>query len=36
MITSKTSPEAIYGWKKYTEQEVGKELYRLYSDKDFI
>jgi hypothetical protein len=36
MPPSKTSPEEIYGWKTYTEREVGKELYRLYKDKDFI
>jgi hypothetical protein len=36
MTPSKTSPEAIYGWKTYTEKEVGKELYHLYKDKDFI
>jgi hypothetical protein len=36
MTSSKTIPEAIYGWKTYSETEVGKELYRLYKDKDFI
>ena len=36
MTPSKTNPEAIYGWKSYTEKEVGVELNRLYKDKDFI
>lgn len=36
MSTSKTSPEAIYGWKHYTEREVGIELRYLYSTEKFI
>jgi hypothetical protein len=36
MSTSKTSPEKIYGWKHYTEKEVGLELNRLYKDRNFI
>lgn len=36
MHNSKTSPEAIYGWKNYTEQEVSIELRYLYSTEQFI
>lgn len=36
MNTSKSSPEAIYGWKSYTEKEVGFELKRLDKERDFI
>lgn len=35
-ILSKTSPEAIYGWKRYTETEVSIELRYLYSTQQFI
>ena len=35
-ILSKTSPEAIYGWKSYTEREVSIELRYLYCTQKFI
>ena len=36
MNHSKTIPEAIYGWKSYSEREVEIELRYLYSTEQFI